>query len=77
VDRGENSIEILTIFIKLRHQARSVGGRVINILGNHEVMNLEGDYRYVNSKELHKWGGTKGWSKLFNHSSKLGKFIRK
>jgi len=76
LDRGEQSIEILKLFIKLKWQARKVGGKVINILGNHEVMNLLTDYRYVNTKEFERWGGYTGWDKLFNHRSELGKVLR-
>lgn len=76
LDRGKHSIEILRLFIKLRWQARKAGGRVINILGNHEVMNLLTDYRYVNAEEFGRWGGWNGWNKLFDHGSELGKFLR-
>jgi len=76
LDRGEQSIEILKLFIKLKWQARKVGGKVINILGNHEVMNLLRDYRYVATKEFERWGGYNGWNKLFNHRSELGKVLR-
>ncbi len=38
VDRGTYALDIYKMMQKLRGQAASVGGQVISILGNHEVM---------------------------------------
>jgi len=50
-DRGPGSYEILDLFIKLEQQAEKAGGRVHVVLGNHEVMNLNEDLRYVPASE--------------------------
>jgi hypothetical protein len=42
-DRGPQVRESMDLLMALEAQAASVGGRVIAILGNHEVMNLVGD----------------------------------
>ncbi|MGD8868386.1 MAG: metallophosphoesterase, partial [Gemmatimonadales bacterium] len=51
-DRGDQVTECLWLFYRLEQEARSVGGRVHVLLGNHETMVLRRDLRYVNSKYL-------------------------
>jgi hypothetical protein len=46
-DRGPKVREIMDLLIDLEAQAPRAGGRVVVLLGNHEVMNLMGDLRYV------------------------------
>ena len=45
VDRGTYALDIYELMRDLRGQASQVGGKVISILGNHEVMNAIGDWR--------------------------------
>ncbi|KAF8720615.1 hypothetical protein HU200_023686 [Digitaria exilis] len=47
LDRGEDEIAILSLFSSLNVQAKSQGGAVFQVNGNHETMNVEGDFRYV------------------------------
>jgi len=47
VDRGPKSREVLDFLIALQKEAADRGGRVRVSLGNHEVMNIMGDMRYV------------------------------
>uniref|UniRef100_A0A803KS70 Calcineurin-like phosphoesterase domain-containing protein n=1 Tax=Chenopodium quinoa TaxID=63459 RepID=A0A803KS70_CHEQI len=49
LDRGEDEIAILSLLRSLDIQARVEGGAVFQVNGNHETMNIEGDYRYVDS----------------------------
>jgi len=49
-DRGEHVTETLWAVHQLEMQARRKGGRVHLLLGNHEVMILQGDLRYVHPK---------------------------
>ncbi|OEL17120.1 Shewanella-like protein phosphatase 1 [Dichanthelium oligosanthes] len=47
LDRGEDEIAILSLLRSLNAQAKSHGGAVFQVNGNHETMNVEGDFRYV------------------------------
>lgn len=47
LDRGEDEIAILSLLKSLDIQAKANGGAVFQVNGNHETMNVEGDFRYV------------------------------
>ncbi len=83
VDRGENVIPVLWLIYKLEAEAESAGGKVHFILGNHELMNVQGDFRYAQSKyhriarELGGFEDPKtNYKLLFSENSELGKWMR-
>ena len=43
LDRGADSRRVMDLLRRLEEEARSAGGRVTVLLGNHEIMNLTGD----------------------------------
>ncbi|MFZ1321934.1 MAG: metallophosphoesterase [Ignavibacteria bacterium] len=49
-DRGLNVNECLWLIYKLENEAEMKGGKVHFILGNHEIMVLQNDVRYVRKK---------------------------
>jgi len=51
VDRGPKSRECLNLLMALERQARRQKGKVIALLGNHEVMAMMGDLRYVSPED--------------------------
>jgi hypothetical protein len=51
-DRGERTREAFELLMRLEGEALAAGGRVHALLGNHEVMNMLGDLRYVSPGEL-------------------------
>ena len=51
LDRGPESRAAMDLLMRLQDEAAGVGGRVHVVLGNHELMNLIGDLRYVSAEE--------------------------
>ena len=47
LDRGDNELAIMRKFASLAKQARKEGGDVLVVHGNHEIMNVLGDFRYA------------------------------
>jgi hypothetical protein len=47
LDRGDGERAILDLLERLGAEAKAAGGSVIVLNGNHEVMNVQGDFRYV------------------------------
>ena len=47
LDRGPKPREAMDLLISLEKEAPLAGGHVVSLLGNHEVMNIMGDLRYV------------------------------
>ena len=52
LDRGPDSRRALDLLMRLEPLAEAAGGKVHMTLGNHEVMNLTGDLRYVSAEEF-------------------------
>jgi hypothetical protein len=51
LDRGNESAKILRLLAKLQIEAKEASGEIVILMGNHEWMNLRGDYRYAGEKE--------------------------
>ncbi|WP_422359383.1 metallophosphoesterase [Reichenbachiella sp.] len=53
IDRSYFSTQVLWFIYKLEQDAKSKGGNVHFILGNHEIMNMQGDHRFAKLKYNH------------------------
>jgi len=47
LDRGPKPRNVMDLLMALEKEAEKDGGRVVPLLGNHEMMNIMGDLRYV------------------------------
>ena len=56
LDRGDSERSCIDLLFKLRKQAEEAGGKVHVLLGNHEVMNVDLDFRYVTHNAWEGWG---------------------
>ncbi len=76
-DRGTNVTAVLWLLYDLDRQAKAHNGMVHFIVGNHEIMNLNGDNRYVRNKykELALKLDTKT-QELYSENTELGRWLR-
>jgi len=54
-DDEDSDVKILNLLTNLNEQAQKVGGAVISLLGNHELMNATGEVQYVSFKGLNNF----------------------
>ena len=47
IDRGDDDRKVLDLVERLKGEAEKAGGEVVALVGNHEIMNNELDFRYV------------------------------
>lgn len=76
-DRGNQVTECLWLVYKLEEEAKAAGGYVHFILGNHEIMNMQGDFEYVEFKyKLNAKMMGKTLIQVYNEDSELGRWLR-
>src|SRR6266850_1784110 len=51
LDRGPKTRAVMDLLMSLQKDAARQGGRVIVLMGNHEAMNIFGDFRYVTNND--------------------------
>lgn len=56
IDRGDYGRQVMDLLMRLQGEAAAAGGAVHVVLGNHEVMNLSGDLRYVSEGDYAQFG---------------------
>lgn len=77
VDRGKQVTEVLWLIYSLEEQAKAAGGYVHYVLGNHEIMNLSGDLRYLNAKyQRTAQMMNKPFTALLGEDTELGQWFR-
>ncbi len=77
VDRGNQQTEVLWLIYSLEEKAKAAGGYVHYVLGNHEIMNLSGDLRYLHSKYVSNAVLLQeNFVSLLGENSELGRWLR-
>ncbi|MFT6818208.1 MAG: hypothetical protein ACJATT_002021 [Myxococcota bacterium] len=75
-DRGPDSKGIIELLVRLETEAEAAGGRVVALIGNHEVMNVQGDWRYVTEEDVATYGGMEARVQAFSPDGASGVFVR-
>lgn len=77
-DRGDMVTETLWFLYELKYKAKQQGGNVNVLLGNHEIMALTGDHRYINEKYDYftKFTFT-NYFQLYDKNTIMGRWLRK
>jgi len=73
INDEDSDLEIMLFYDSLDRIAKKSGGRVFSLLGNHEIMNVMGDMRYVSYKGIREYSPE---PKDYNngHQIRVGKF---
>lgn len=76
-DRGNQVTECLWLMYSLEEKAKAAGGYVHFILGNHEIMNMQGNHYYT-TKKYKKNAALIGktLTELYNENSEIGRWLR-
>jgi hypothetical protein len=81
-DRGPDSVDAITLVMRLEEQAAEAGGRVDCLLGNHEMMAVQQERRYVRPVEaiafesfwFEHW---QGLDAVYRHDSPWARWLRR
>ena len=75
-DRGLNVTEVLWLIYSLEEKAKEKGGYVHFILGNHELMNMNGNTKYVRNKYIENAELLKeDYRNLFSTGTEFGRWL--
>ena len=76
VDRGPHGHSIMDFLSRLQQDAAAAGGEFIQLLGNHELMDWQGDTKFVNPQHVAAFGSMNEWRREWmKGSGRYGKRI--
>lgn len=76
LDRGADSRKALDLMMKLEGQAAQAHCKIIPLLGNHEVMDMVGDVRYVSAGEYQAFSTDQSEARRASEFENYSKFIK-
>ncbi len=65
LDRGDDDRAVFDLLERLRHEATRAGGALILLSGNHELMNVARDFRYVTPRGFSDFAHERGRGAAF------------
>ncbi len=68
--KGDSDILVIKLVERIMKQAKEKKGDVIVLLGNHEFMNIRGNFSYSGDKGIKEMGGIQGRIRYFNSAFK-------
>ena len=71
-DRAQDA-KIIDFLYDLNKKAVEKGGRVISLLGNHELLNIQGEMSYVSYENIKEFGNVQGRINAFKNTGEYGK----
>lgn len=74
-DRGDDTRAIVRLLQTIEEQAAAAGSTVHRLLGNHDLMNLVGDLRYVTPRDLESFGGRAARAAAFSRDGPIGAWL--
>lgn len=74
LDRGARSKDVMDLLMNLEKQS---GGRAVVLLGNHEVMNMIGDLRYVTAAEYATYADGRSSSRQAEAYRAYARFLKR
>lgn len=75
LDRGDEGRQVLDLLRSLAAQAEAAGGRAVMLVGNHEAMNVLGDWRYVSPGDVAAYGGEEARREALSRDGVHGSWI--
>jgi len=76
VDRGDHGKALWELMFALQDEAPASGGRVVLLLGNHEIMNLQQNLHYVSSGDFRAYGGRSERIRSWAPDGTIGRELR-
>ena len=71
VGESYGELELIEFMDQIHNKARHYGGGVYSLIGNHEIMNLIGDFTYASKKDINNQGGKDIRKQLFSPGSDI------
>ena len=73
-DKAED-VKVLEFMTNLHDKAQEKGGAIYSLVGNHELMNVDGDMNYVSYENLKEFGGEYGRQVAFKPGNKMANYL--